>query len=233
MLSFIRRNRTELLIGLGVICVVTVLAAILSPAVNRSPLGAKRIACINNLTQIGTALAQYMQENDETFPRMANGKTPDGKDFTWRLAAQPYLKDVEAWKCPINDARHIESTVDGLPLSYETTDVGPIRRGKPIKMANLKSPTQTIVVFEEEATDESAQQYGVSWDKDDGSEASLNVIFAAHLGTSNFLFADGHAKSMRPTITIQTGNWWHVDTRAKVTPRVKQKVELATIKAAR
>ncbi len=35
-----------------------------------------------------------------------------------------------------------------------------------------------------------------------------NNSFAKHLGTSNYLFADGHAKSLRPTATMTGMNMW-------------------------
>src|SRR4028119_1408693 len=128
MFSFIRRNFAECAAGILVLMIV---ASVFTPAISRAPDGARRISCVNNLKQIGTALMQYTNEYDETYPRLANGTTADGKAFTWRLATRPYLQDVETWKCPSNEARKLESSTDGLPLSYEVVDCGPIRSGKP------------------------------------------------------------------------------------------------------
>ncbi len=39
---------------------------------------------------------------------------------------------------------------------------------------------------------------------------SGSTSFQNHLGTTNFLFADGHVKSMRPTQTVAPVNMWNV-----------------------
>ena len=193
---------------------------------HRNVSGARRISCANNLKQIGVGLMQYAQEYDERLPPLES-RTRDGKIVTWRNALKPYQPDVSVWKCPSNDASKIDA-LDGLPIGYEATDVGPIRRYG-FAMSKVFAPTETILAFEENAIDESAKSNGVSWNKDDGSDASLNVLFAGHLATGNFLFADGHVKSMRPMATVgANGNMWHVDTTAKVSTRALAKLKAAT-----
>ena len=227
MLSFIRRNLIECAVGLFVIAIV---ATVLTPTGCGSRESARRISCSSNLRQIGQGLMQYAQEYDEKLPRLSNGKTKDGKDFTWRLAAHSYIRDVNVWKCPSNNASKLESPIDGLPIGFETTDVGPIRRYA-FALGRIPAPSQTIMAFEENAIDESAKNTGVSWNKDDGSDASLNVLYAGHLGTGNYLFADGHVQSMKPLKTIANNvNMWHVDTKTKVSPRAMQKLKAATKK---
>ena len=168
---------------------------------------------------------QYVQENDEKFPPLES-RTRDGKTVTWRNAIQPFVIDVNLWKCPSNDASKLDA-LDDLPIGYETTDVGPIRRNG-LAINGIPNPSQTILAFEENTTDDSAKNNGVSWNSDDESDASLNVLFAGHLGTGNFLFADGHVKAMRPTMTVAVNvNMWHVDTRAKVSPRAMAKLQAA------
>ena len=190
------------------------------------PDSTRRITCANNLKQIGTAMLQYSQEYDEKFPPLEI-RTRDSKIVTWRNVLKPFVKEIDLWKCRANDASKIDA-LDGLPMGYETTDVGPIRRYG-FAMSKVFAPTETILAFEENAIDESAKSNGVSWNKDDGSDASLNVLFAGHLATGNFLFADGHVKSMRPMATVgANGNMWHVDTTAKVSTRALAKLKAAT-----
>ena len=223
MLSFIGRNWKELAVGLFITAIV---AAVLMPTGCGSRESARRISCVNNLKQIGTALSQYAQEYDEIFPPLES-RTRNGQVVTWRNAIQPFLNDVNLWKCPSNDASKMDA-LDGLPMGYETTDVGPIRRYG-LELSKVFAPTKTILAFEENAIDESAKSNGVSWNNDDGSDASLNVLYAGHLGTGNFLFVDGHVKSMRSMATVgANGNMWHVDTTAKVSPRAMAKLKAAT-----
>ena len=192
---------------------------------HRNVSGARRISCANNLKQIGVGLMQYAQEYDERLPPLES-RTRDGKIVTWRNALKPYQPDVSVWKCPSNDASKMNA-LDGLPMGYETTDIGPIRRNA-FAIERIPAPSLTIMAFEENAIDDSAKNNGVSWNKDDGSDASLNVLFAGHLATGNFLFADGHVKSLKPIRTIENNvNMWHVDTTAKVSPRAMSKLKAA------
>lgn len=55
----------ELLI---VIAIITLLAAMLFPVFARVREGGRRAACQSNLKQLGMAMAQYMEDNDEFYP---------------------------------------------------------------------------------------------------------------------------------------------------------------------
>ncbi|HEX9996360.1 MAG TPA: DUF1559 domain-containing protein [Abditibacterium sp.] len=44
-----------------------------------------------------------------------------------------------------------------------------------------------------------------------GSNAYADSLFTGHLGTSNYLFADGHVKALRPLQTIAGANLWYRD----------------------
>ena len=183
------------------------------------------MACASNMRQIGAALMQYAQEYNEKFPPLES-RTRDGKIVTWRNAIRSYNNDVSWWKCPSNSASKIDAR-DGLPIGYEVVDVGPIRRNA-VYLGRIKSPSQVFLMFEENRINGNAKNNGVAWDKDDGSDASLNVLFAGHLGTGNYLFADGHVEAMRPLKTIENNvNMWHVDTKTKVSPRAMEKLKAA------
>jgi len=55
----------ELLI---VIAIIAILASLLLPALSSAKLKAKRIACLNNMKQMGVAFSMYTSENDDTIP---------------------------------------------------------------------------------------------------------------------------------------------------------------------
>jgi hypothetical protein len=118
--------------------IVAVLCYILFPQPHGSKVSARRVICVNNLKQIGSALMQYAQEYDETMPLMVNGKTADGKVRSWRQAPRDYIRDETMWKCPSNEASEIINPFDGLAQGYDTVDVGPIRYGKPVSLRRYK-----------------------------------------------------------------------------------------------
>ena len=57
---------------LVVIAIIAILAALLLPALSRSKSKAYRIACLNNLKQIGTYMQMYTDENNDIFPAHRN-----------------------------------------------------------------------------------------------------------------------------------------------------------------
>ena len=54
---------------LVVIAIISILAAILFPVFAKAREKARQIACLSNQKQIGLALFQYVQDNDETYPQ--------------------------------------------------------------------------------------------------------------------------------------------------------------------
>jgi prepilin-type N-terminal cleavage/methylation domain-containing protein len=53
---------------LVVIAIIAILAAMLLPAISKSKGKAKRIACISNIKQVGTAVIMWAQDNEGKFP---------------------------------------------------------------------------------------------------------------------------------------------------------------------
>lgn len=212
-----------------VVVIVASLMAILSPAVNRSPHGARRSTCASNLKQIGFAMKQYMSEYDEHLPPLTNGQQADGKTQSWRSSLQPFMKNVDLWKCAENPvAKGDTLAADGLPLGYDVIVSGPIRVGKPLQISAIKSPSATFLAFEKNGDNAQAQQIGALWDKDDGDENWTNILYAGHLDTSNYLFVDGHVKAMRPLATITNKiNRWNINNKAPVSPRALAKLNAA------
>ena len=43
------------------------------------------------------------------------------------------------------------------------------------------------------------------------SYTNLTRLFGGHLGQVNFLYADGHVKSVKPTSTVTPVNMWNVE----------------------
>lgn len=215
--------------ALIVVFIVALLMAILSPAVNRSPHGARRSACKNNLQQVGLAAMQYMQEYDEHLPPLTNGQQANGKTRSWRSALQPFIKNVDLWKCPENPVAKSDTlALDGLPLGYDVVLGGIVRNSKPLELSAIESPFSTILIFEKNGDNAEAQQIGALWDKDDGDENWTNILYAGHLGGTNCLFVDGHVKFMLPMTTIAGKvNRWNINNKAPVSPRALQKLKAA------
>src|SRR5687767_13328504 len=77
---------------LVVIAIIGILAAMLLPALGSAKETARRIACINNLKQLRTALSMYADENDGQFP-------PRSKPY-WPMRLWKDYEDLRILICP-------------------------------------------------------------------------------------------------------------------------------------
>jgi prepilin-type N-terminal cleavage/methylation domain-containing protein/prepilin-type processing-associated H-X9-DG protein len=103
---------------LVVIAIISILAAMLLPVLSRAKEKGRRIACLNNLRQLGIALKLYIEDNNGQFPPRA---------FSGRWPQQLYgiYGNVTMLLCPSDRAGHpatLEANTnlvaDAAPRSY-------------------------------------------------------------------------------------------------------------------
>ena len=172
--AFTRVQALLLLATLGLV------AVIIAPAFrHQNPGQVRRSPCQANLKQISLGIKQYLQDNDEKFPRVSL----QGRG--WMELNQPYLKSNEIFQCP-NDT---EGYVDG------TTDYFYNTRISNVSEAAMEYITNTIMLgdgFSNAQPDSHLSQLPSSWLLDEKSPAHR------HLEGANYAFADGHVKWMKP-----------------------------------
>ncbi len=91
---------------LVVIAIIAILAAILFPVFAQAKAAAKATTAISNCKQIGTAMHIYMADSDDIrVPRFTNLDTvPVRTEQNWKMLAQPYMKNRDMFKDPMNPA---------------------------------------------------------------------------------------------------------------------------------
>jgi len=114
-----KRHGFTLIELLVVIAIIAILAAILFPVFAQAREKARQISCVSNMKQVGLAVLQYVQDNDERYP-MGIDQNWDWQT-TWPFLTQPYIKSTDVYRCPDDSAKTVGDWWGGgqhLGLSY-------------------------------------------------------------------------------------------------------------------
>jgi len=218
---------------LVVIAIIAILAAILFPVFARARENARRSSCQSNLKQIGLGIAQYTQDYDEKLPTRVYQDAGGADSYSWRQVIQPYLKSTQIFMCPSNTDNTKVS--DTAMLGYPAINVSYGANGRdnnklalfgspgaPVALSAITSVAQTLAVVESSAPTQKEIDPTLtsSFHACGGTVGGFfgGCLFNRHLATSNYLFADGHVKSLKPYATLDkasggTGdvNMWTYD----------------------
>ncbi len=200
---------------LVVIAVIAILAAFLFPVFQKARESARRTACLSNLRQIGLALAQYTQDSDDTMPPIAYAG--GGDTTTWRQLTCLYAKSARVYSCPSNAYGDVAPLGDGdrFFVSYGANDSAFSSDAAVVGLGQIENPAGVFLIGESD---------GGGWklnnppnppltfpdcaECDVPQEGSHTDLFAGHFTRSNWLFADGHTRALRPTQTCTGEDIW-------------------------
>lgn len=188
---------------LVVIAIIAILAAILFPVFAQAREKARQTSCLSNLKQLGLAVTSYTQDYDESYP-------PDYNGVSYRNHFQTYMKSREIWRCPSNQVNNFQAnniggeTIQALSYAPNVRFICPSWSGQTATLASVKAPASRIMFAEA-----SADWDYMYWDfANPGNSGISYFLYNGHNGVSNYLFADGHVKSMKPTATASPVNLW-------------------------
>ena len=196
---------------LVVVAIIALLAALLFPVFARARESARKTSCLSNLKQIGLAWQQYTQEYDERVMPVA--VSAPGKTFYWwgsydgatlresEGLLQPYMKNAQIQACPSFDNKlRVALGLTGYGYNYAYLTAGR-------SLAEIATPAETLVLADSARINTWSYANPVLEGNTYIDRPSNNYpgFHARHNGSGNVLWADGHAKSMKPV--YRTGNF--------------------------
>ncbi len=211
-----RKKGFTLIELLVVIAIIAILAAILFPVFAKAREKARQSSCQSNMKQLALGVLQYVQDYDEKYPQRSynfNGAMDEA--YSWRVLIQPYLKSKAIFQCPSNPTNGWMSGDGQIPRSYGANGhdaYATIMRSQGgTAIAAVQAPASCILICESNSSWSEMNLDGC-WDWFDHNNAMEPcALFAGHSGMSNFAFADGHVKAMKPVATVSLApplNMW-------------------------
>ncbi len=214
---------------LVVISIIAILAAILFPVFAKAREKARQASCASNEKQIGLAMLQYIQDNDEattqSFYGSATADSDAGANYKWMDAVFPYTKNERIFTCP-SDTQSLPYIYRngknygsyGLNGAYGKAGDGqtPPRSSAAylVTLAMFAAPANTVWVTDNNnavtPTNTGGSQ-GFFWTDASANPSitatlprQLSNIAERHTGRVNALFCDGHVKALTLDALAQT-----------------------------
>ena len=200
---------------LVVIAIIAILAAILFPVFQSVRERARATACLSNEKQLGLAVSQYINDNDEKLFFYADTVAGHSRSNVVRPAAtytikwwnqiMPYVKSNAVFTCPSDAGPTLSADINNslvIPRSYIAC-----RSAESLPLAQIDDPVETAVIVEKWDRD-SAGTIGDTWieafngdfDPDYGGNTThMWHSGNRHQGRMNAIFYDGHARAYNAT----------------------------------
>jgi len=206
---------------LVVIAIIAILSAILFPVFAKVREKARQASCQSNLKQLGLAVEQYLQDNDETFPPMGDLAVPAQPDINqpgpryWAYTILPYIKSEGVYKCPDDTTKAGVSYLFNMMLLADD-QTGFVSQS----LASIDSPATIDMMMDGSDTffipsmdrGNASTQHGINgenyvvWCGDPGRLTNTATNLPRHTSRANMLFVDGHVKASPPLPAPNTPN---------------------------
>jgi len=216
---------------LVVIAIIALLMGILLPALGRAREQARKIACLSNMRQMGVATQTYLIDSDYRLPP-SSCHIDDPNDHWLRLLTN-YTGEQLLFRCPSDTARDFvdwdRPLDDQKEARYSSFAVNALldpihfrygaQRNRYNNTNRIRRPMRCIWISEAPDTESFNLADHIHPEMWEGSleYAQQSVAWNRHKGTSNYLFADGHAENLvfEETYAWPTTCYWYPEAAPK------------------
>lgn len=201
---------------LVVIAIISILAALLLPALQQARERGRTTGCLSNLKQLGSSIISYSSDYTDYYPPVTlTGNTSDSSKYTWNWSF--CLRDKEYLKGVMMICSNIENVSKGNQLTYIREVIANTKTASrytrisygynaghigssanvpgiakylpPAKLKDLRSPSKTVMLGDNNLGGDT--NFAIRMPAAAGtSSASLS---ATHNKGCNITWADGHA----------------------------------------
>ncbi len=172
---------------LVVVAIISILAAMLLPAITGAREKAKQVKCLSNLKQIGYALRMYLDDYDGWFPP---GRNPDpGGVGSVTDFLTTYARNSNVFLCPVSRGPGGGGVTQGSIDTWYVYNDNVFTTPPSYRDSTVKQDTANLTVIMDQPKN---KPWGLATYSDIVTTAGVNGI--VHNGGYNFCFLDLHVK---------------------------------------